>query len=275
MQDELKAKKFAIKIHDETPDVRTFTFEGFSDTRYADPWPGQFAMVGLQDGGEKPFSFSGKNSITVKRIASKIPGVKTFTERMFELENGDPLIVSKPRGRGFGVSCRKKLYIGGGFGLAPLKYHLEEEYREVNEDNTKVFAGGKTVADVIFKETFKRLSHFHIATEDGSAGYRGTAIGMLKAKKDEIDPEYACYICGPEKMMKAAAEYLVSLGVDDQKIECSMERYMKCGSGRCGGCSFGGYRPCVDGPVFPYSILKEIEDFGKRKRAKSGRLVDI
>jgi dihydroorotate dehydrogenase electron transfer subunit len=272
----MKAEKFEIKVNDEAPNVKTFTFQTSSDIY---PRPGQFAMIGLEDGGEKPFSFSGEKSITVKKIASGIPGVKTFTERVFELEDGGSLLVSGPRGRGFAGVCYKTLYIGGGFGLAPLKYHLEKEsrkdLREIRKDYVKVFAGGKTAADVIFKERFEELSQFHIATEDGSAGYHGTAIGMLKEKKDEIDPEYACYICGPEKMMKAAAEFLVSIGIDDQKIECSLERYMKCGIGECGGCSCGGYRICVDGPVFRYTELKDIPDFGKRKRAKSGRLVDI
>jgi len=77
--------------------------------------------------------------------------------------------------------------------------------------------------------------------------------------------------CGPEPMMKAAVD--VQLPYSDN-IECSVERYMKCGVGICGVCSCDGYRTCVDGPVFPYrSFLKSSEMFGRVHRAKNTKIL--
>jgi dihydroorotate dehydrogenase electron transfer subunit len=256
-------------IYDEGPNVKTFMFS----PRFEEAKPGQFAMVGLENGGEKPFSFSGKNSITVKKIAGK-PEIKTFTERMSELKEKDSLIIRGPLGKGFEVYHSDYLSIGGGFGLTSPRFQL----MEYGNGDTRTFAGGKTAADIIFRKDFGEFSKLHIATEDGSTGYHGTVVDLLKetAEKQPEELKASKYlICGPEKMMAAAAEFLESIGVDAEDIKCSIERYMKCGMGLCGGCSCGGYRVCVDGPVFPYSVLKESKHFGKSKRAKSGRLVDI
>ena len=56
-------------------------------------------------------------------------------------------------------------------------------------------------------------------------------------------------------------------------IQCSLERYMKCGLGICGSCQCGKFTVCKDGPVFDGQTLLEIEDFGKWKRDASGKIV--
>ena len=50
---------------------------------------------------------------------------------------------------------------------------------------------------------------------------------------------------------------------------------MKCGNGVCGGCELSGLRVCVDGPIFTYKTLLGCEDFGKFKRDKNGKKIEL
>lgn len=80
------------------------------------------------------------------------------------------------------------------------------------------------------------------------------------------------YICGPEIMMKAVAEKLITLGINSEQIYLSLERYMKCGIGICGSCSYSGYRICADGPIFRYDKIKNLSHFNKAGRTRTGEL---
>jgi NAD(P)H-flavin reductase len=54
----------------------------------------------------------------------------------------------------------------------------------------------------------------------------------------------------------------MELGFSPENIYTSLERKMSCGVGKCGRCNIGGKYVCKDGPVFPYSVIKELEDRG-------------
>jgi dihydroorotate dehydrogenase electron transfer subunit len=58
-------------------------------------------------------------------------------------------------------------------------------------------------------------------------------------------------------------------------IQASLERYMKCGIGMCDSCSINGLQVCRDGPVFSGDVLKNLEEFGKRRRDVCGRAVKV
>jgi NAD(P)H-flavin reductase len=65
-------------------------------------------------------------------------------------------------------------------------------------------------------------------------------------------------ICGPEPMMQAAAQRCLQLGVGEDQIWLSMERNMQCATGHCGHCQLGPEFICKDGPVFPYTQLRDL-----------------
>jgi dihydroorotate dehydrogenase electron transfer subunit len=232
-------------------------------------------MVGLDDGGENPFSFSSKNAITVRKIESKKPEFKTFTERAFIRKVDDNMYVRGPLGKGFYGIDENSVVIAGRTGAAPLKYAA---CKVGNKAHTKTFLGAKAKKELIFKEAFEATSRLHISTDDGSEGYHGTVVGLLK-QTAETEPEEVegrrYLLCGPEKMIVAVAEYLLTLGKNADYILCCIERYMKCAMGICGECSCGGWRPCVDGPVFPYSVLMKTKDFGHYKLDEAGLKVEI
>ncbi len=228
---------------------------------------GQFAMVWLPGIDEKPFSLSGPNMITVKKVGP-------FTEKLFEKTNGY-LDVRGPYGNGFPHTA-KNTAIGGGCGIAPLIHLLSDNFPSV----TRFVLAGKTKSDLIFLEkiieTFKKSPSINYSsenviavTEDGSYGIKGLVTDV-----DIQESDYNYFMCGPEIMMKNVAEKLVKKDVNPERIYISMERYMKCAVGVCGNCSFSGYRVCADGPVFRYDKIKDLPHFNKYERTRTGELVE-
>ena len=228
--------------------------------------PGQFFMVYLPGIGEKPISLSssttGELSITVEKKG-------LFTEKLFELVQGDSVYVRGPYGTRFGHKHEPGLGIAGGCGIAPILSLADEFVGCRNE--FKILYGAKDKYHLIFEGPESVPIKF--ATEDGSFGYHGFVTDLIDKKIVKNYNQFA--ICGPEIMMKSAAEKLVELGVAPENIELSLERYMKCGEGLCGLCECSGRRVCVDGPVFNYTDVLKMPDFGKAKREKSGKKVKL
>jgi len=130
--------------------------------------------------------------------------------------------------------------------------------------------GARTYGDVLFADDFNGFGETFIATDDGSAGYKGSVVELLKTKLESGEFKDAdFYICGPEPMMVAAAKLLAEY-TEPSKIYLGLERYMSCGVGLCGKCALDGYRTCVDGPVMRLDLLGFDGDFGKQTRGKSG-----
>jgi dihydroorotate dehydrogenase electron transfer subunit len=73
-------------------------------------------------------------------------------------------------------------------------------------------------------------------------------------------------------MMKKVLDWSLQHGV---AMQAGLERYMKCGIGLCDSCAIDGLQVCRDGPVFSRDALAGMEDFGRRKRTPSGRLVEL
>ena len=216
--------------------------------------PGQFVMVWIPGLDEKPFSLSGKNMITVKKVGP-------FTEKLFEIKEGY-LDIRGPYGNNFPELEGKNIAIGGGCGIAPIYYLFSEKLAE------NCILAGKTKLELLFLEEMKKTSDIITVTDDGSCGNKGIATDIDIPKSDNY------FICGPEIMMKAVAEKLVNDGVNPSNIYLSMERYMKCAVGLCGSCSLSGYMICSDGPIFSYDKIKDLPHFNRFKRKKTGELVN-
>ncbi len=242
-------------IVDETPTIKTFFL---TDDSY--PEPGQFYMLWIPGVDEFPMSISYTDKIkgfTVKRIGAG-------TTAMHSLKEGDKLWLRGPYGHGFKIERGRALVVGGGSGmatLAPLIEKLEEP---------DVVIAARTKNELLFTDRFNE-ANVHLATDDGSAGYRGFATELAEKLLQKEDYEII-YTCGPEQMMVGMIELAKRYSVD---IQASLERLMKCGIGICDSCSVNGYRVCVDGPVFPRDVLLSMSDLGKYKRDESGRRVPL
>jgi dihydroorotate dehydrogenase electron transfer subunit len=96
----------------------------------------------------------------------------------------------------------------------------------------------------------------HLATDDGSVGFRGFVTDLLKTHEK---PQHLIG-CGPEPMMKALASLAQRW---DVPCHLSLESPMACGIGICFSCvaairTEAGWdyrRVCTDGPVFDASSL--------------------
>ncbi len=289
------------EIVDECRDVKTFRF-GDDDAHFLDADPGQFAMFQIPGASANPFSLSYGLSpgITVRKLSdddhdAESEGktdedgdqVKSFAYWAFQLEPGDRMLATYPKGNSFDDFIDDRMeyqcIIAGGCGAAPLAY-LSETIPITNE--VTVLLGAKNRNELLFEKRFREdiakkefdhhgRSRVLVSTDDGSLCYHGKVtdlIGQADLKKEET----TFYICGPEPMMSAVAEKLVREDyAQPEDILILMERYMKCAEGLCGACSCGGLRICVDGPVFTYETLRDNSHFGSYRRRKSGLLEPI
>ena len=235
--------------------------------------PGQFFFLWIPGGMEKPFA-----AATVDPISFAIRVMGPFTTAMSQLIPGGNVMIRGPYGNGYTVMDDKTLQyhlIGGGTGIAPL-YHLAMELSKkgIPKENIHVFLGGRNADQIYLVDEFDKIAHTHISTDDGSVGFKGFVTQALEEylKNNKEKTSYN-YICGPEKMMKAAFD--IAKEYPHKEIEASMERYMKCGVGICGVCAMDGARTCVDGTIFKKDFLERSKFFGKLHRKKTGELEEI
>ncbi|MEM1559572.1 MAG: dihydroorotate dehydrogenase electron transfer subunit [Candidatus Bathyarchaeia archaeon] len=233
----------------------------------SDPIPGQFTMIWIPGVDEIPLSISYMDSCI---LGVTVRGVGEATRILCSLQPGDTIGVRGPLGRGFTIVKGRSLVVGGGVGVAPLRYLI---YRliDVGVDTYVVF-GFRDKLHTIYLEEMEKLSvegriKLCIATEDGSYGFKATAYDIASRILDESFD--MVYVCGPEELIR---RILVLCVEKDLPMEASIEGYMKCGMGVCGSCVRGAYLVCRDGPVFDRDKLLEIGEIGLRRRRASGTI---
>jgi len=191
------------------------------------------------------------------------------TRSLSQLPKGAPVDVLGPLGNKFPVpeKGRRPVLVGGGLGMAPLRFMAHELLSAQAGKKTKridhdplMLLGGRTKLQAVSPFGMASLGLRTLwATDDGSKGFHGNVVALLSERiaSGVIDPKRAeVFGCGPEVMMAALAAVCRR-----HKIPCyvSLERSMPCGFGVCMGCvvetrSGSGYgthvRVCRDGPVF-------------------------
>ena len=170
------------------------------------------------------------------------------TQLMQSLSVGTTLDVMGPLGRGFDLSVRNLLLVGGGIGLAPLLFAAER----CCPHPVDVLAGGRTKDELFWTELFRHsCQNVHVTTDDGSLGICGTCADALPELL--ANGRYGGVLtCGPRPMMMRVAALAKSAGVPTQ---VSLEEHMACGVGACLACTCGAAdgksrQVCKDGPVF-------------------------
>ena len=153
---------------------------------------------------------------------------------IFDLKPGDDVTISGPYGEFFiKDSDSEMIYIGGGAGMAPLRSHIYELFKE-RKTNRKVsyWYGGRSLRELFYMDEFNTLENefdnfkMNIALsdalpEDNWTGYTGFIHQVLL---DEYlanhpapeDIEY--YICGPPMMLQAVRTMLDDLGVEPENV---------------------------------------------------------
>lgn len=231
------------------------------------PSPGQFVHLRISEEGDpllrRPYSLEGfvsKGRIRAVRIYYSVVG------------RGSRILASQPSGRfldligplGVGFKPRPRrlpILVAGGRGVAPLLF-LSRFLRE--KKRPYVFLFGARSRRELYGVREVRGGRLHLATDDGSVGYHGSVLDLLKrewadGKHTPLSTEI--FTCGPHGLLHEVAEFARAGGI---RCEASLEGPMACAVGACRGCPVplghgakNGRYPamCVEGPVMDATIV--------------------
>jgi dihydroorotate dehydrogenase electron transfer subunit len=254
-------KQFRGKIlGNQTLSTDYYELEFTWDKTAGSPLPGQFFTIRISEDTvpllRRPFAFSAFDGN--KKTASMIFQKRgRGTELLAAKNKDDALDIIGPLGNPFPMPAkgRTALLVAGGIGIGPLLF-LAVKLQEAGCSVTFIF-GCRTKSLVPSSPAFAAFSP-RICTDDGSAGFMGTAGDYLKSITQSVGSDTIVYACGPLPMLKTCHEFAARRG-----CECfvSVEQIMACGVGACMGCAIkavdGGYkRACTEGPVFKSKDLK-------------------
>lgn len=225
--------------------------------------PGQFLHVRCSDGLDpilrRPLSIHYADRDR-GRVCILYRVLGRGTSLLARRKPGEHVDLMGPLGRGYTLPAagEKVAVIGGGVGAAPLFFLLGEIKKICGRE-----AGGVTVflgapnKDLLPGAGQIREMGFplEIATDDGSAGLKGTVVDLFVAAAGDKGYD-RIYACGPLPMLRA----LAGVVGPKQEAEASVEEHMGCGVGACLSCACkvragggGGFRyahVCTEGPVF-------------------------
>ncbi|MCM1043884.1 MAG: dihydroorotate dehydrogenase electron transfer subunit [Candidatus Gastranaerophilales bacterium] len=220
----------------------------------AEARPGQFIAVYPKDRSTllaRPISICeiGENGQAV-RIVYRVAGQGTGEFSTYR--QGDTVSVMGPLGNGFPLEAgegKKVFLIGGGIGIPPMLALAS------SLNARKQIILGYRNGCLFLREDLERYGQVYAATEDGSAGVKGTVLDAIAAHGLSAEVIYAC---GPMPMLRAIKQYAQRQGIE---AYISLEERMACGVGACLGCvvktkeidhhsHVNNARICADGPVF-------------------------
>jgi dihydroorotate dehydrogenase electron transfer subunit len=249
-----------VKINSNQKLSEEFYLLGFSAPNIAaEANPGQFLQIRVSQEHSpllrRPFSIFDVQEAFVY-ILYKVVG--KGTELLSRKKCGDEFGVVGPLGNSFKIPppTNSAFLIGGGIGIAPLKFLAEELTRQ--NVNSLIFYGARNVDQLVGVNLFDDLK-IELATDDGSGKFcfAGCVTDLFQSYIQNLDVENSVvYACGPFPMME-----VVSMLAKERSIPCqlSLEERMACGFGACLGCvveTVNGYkRVCVEGPVFDQDEL--------------------
>ena len=260
------------RVTDDIAEVKTF-FWHFEDAgeqaRFKRFLPGQFAQVSLFGVGEFPASLP--PSPTEEKTFFTIRQVGSCSAALHRLRPGDRFGVRGPYGRGFPMEeyqGKNLVFVAGGIGLIPLRscivYALQhrDRYRQI-----QIYYGAKTPKELMYGENLLEWQKApgvacHLTVDratDGWGGHVGVVGSLFKQPgvRLPVDDTIA-FVCGPPVMFRFVIRDLKALGFQDRNIVSTLERYMKCGVGKCGHCCIGVAYVCVDGPAFTYEQIHRL-----------------
>jgi NAD(P)H-flavin reductase len=260
------------RVVNEIAEVKTFYWR-FDDPEEQRTFkhfrPGQFAQVSLFGVGEFPTSLP--SSPTEDEVFFTIRQVGSCTSALHQLKPGDKFAVRGPYGNGFPMEeyyGKNLVIVAGGIGLIPLRSCIVYALKHRRQyDRIQIFHGAKTPKELMYVPNlgeWERSSgvECHLAVDraaDSWTGHVGVVGSLFKKPGVQVPVENTvAFVCGPPIMFRFVIKDLLEMGFQEQNIVSTLERYMKCGVGKCGHCCIGLSYVCVDGPVFTYRQIKAL-----------------
>lgn len=229
-----------------------------------DAKPGQFISVYPHSQATllpRPISICEVNEEKTRlRIVYRVEG-KGTTE-FSGYHTGHKISILGTLGNGYDLSKaegKRVFLMGGGIGIPPMLQLAKELKQEGKAASVSAILGYRN--ELFLDEDMKQYAELYVATEDGSAGSKGTVMDAIADNGLTGDIIFAC---GPMPMLRAIKKF-----AEDNRMEAyiSLEERMACGVGACLGCvvktkevdahsHVHNARICTDGPVYD---AKEVE----------------
>lgn len=221
--------------------------------------PGQFVIVRADEGGERiPLTIADYDA-EAGTVTIVTQTIGHSTKKICSLEEGDSLAdFAGPLGRPSEfvhmpleeLKRRKYLFVAGGVGTAPV--YPQVKWLHNHGVECDVIIGAKSKNMLIYIDEMSKVGNVHIATDDGSEGFKGMVTGLMTDLVENQKLSYdECVCIGPMIMMK-----FVCLTTKPWNLQTtvSLNALMVDGTGMCGACrvTVGGKTlfTCVDGPEF-------------------------
>jgi len=233
--------------------------------------PGQILEVSLLGYGEIPIGFA-SSPTRENTFDIVVRTVGRVSKAINNLKEGDILNVRGPLGHGFDLSVLRNnniLIVAGGIGLCPTRSLVQYILDRRSEFKRFIlFYGARNPSQQMFRDELaawrkanKEVIEFHETVDKADPTWQGN-VGVITElfKKTSITPDTKVVICGPPIMFRFVIKELTKIGVPHQNIFVDLERRMKCGVGKCGHCQINDKYVCVDGPVFSYADIKDLEE---------------
>lgn len=229
------------------------------------PQPGEFMMLYAFGVGEVAISISGDPTATDGTITHTIRAVGAVSRALHAARVGTVIGVRGPFGTTWGLAeavGRDLVMVAGGVGVCPLRPAvLGALAHRANYGRLVLIAGARSHEDFVFAGELDEWTadpriELHLTVDVPAQGWSGE-VGFVTEplRRLALDPDRTtAFLCGPEPMMRFAAEALLAKGMRAGDIRVSLERNMQCGIGWCGHCQLGPLLLCRDGPVVGYDV---------------------
>ena len=244
--------------------LHEWTFRVATDVK---PAHGQFMQLSIPMIGEASIAVSAHGD---GWLEFTIRSVGKVTNVIFQKEAGDTLFLRGPYGKGWPVEQFKDKHlvvITGGTGLAPVRSMLNmlaETPGYVR--SVHLISGFKNADGIVFHNELEKwkqkFSTIYALDNDTMEGWRTGLVTTFvpEIPFDTFKGEYVVVVVGPPPMMKFTGLNLMEQGVEPEKVYMSFERKMSCAIGKCGHCRIDEVYVCLDGPVFPYTVARDLID---------------
>jgi NAD(P)H-flavin reductase len=232
--------------------------------------PGQFDMVYVYGIGEAAISISSDPS-TPDLLSHTIRAVGWVTKALNDLQPGAMIGIRGPYGHPWPLDTavgRDLVIVAGGIGLAPVRPAIVQALQQRDRFGRIVLlVGARSPRDLVFRDDLDTWGRdpaidVYVTVDSAVRGWAGRVGVVTKLiPRVPFDPQNAVVLtCGPEVMMRFAAQALLTRGVPGERIHVTLERNMKCGVGTCGHCQLGPVFLCRDGPVFAWPEVAHLLD---------------
>ena len=254
----------------EGPEVRTYQI-ALTDSVDAERYrilPGQFNMIYLPGVGESAISVSG-DPRHCHPLLHTIRAVGNVTGSLALRGVGASLGIRGPFGSSWPIQqCggRDLILVAGGIGLAPLRSVIYDVI--ANRDFYRrvwLLMGARSPEHLLYANQYDhwRGNGIEVLTTVDHAGNDwkgnvGVVTPLLEALRLTDAQSTHLMTCGPEIMMRFAAQAAIRMGLRADQIWVTLERNMRCAFGHCGHCQFGPHFICKDGPVLSYDRVADL-----------------